>query len=124
MMILSQPSILIAEDKLPPKVELTKAQMIEKVYKYSRQYNKDPDRILKIINCENHGWNPELQSGLTYKKGNRWGFPEGTREKSWGLVQIHLPDHPNVTLEQATDAEYSIEFIAKNVGKVKWSCDK
>jgi len=50
MMIISQPSILIAENKIPPKVELTKAQMIEKVYKYSRQYNKDPERILKIIN--------------------------------------------------------------------------
>jgi hypothetical protein len=32
-------------------------------------------------------------------------------EPSFGLAQIHLPSHPNVTKEQAMDAYFSIDYM-------------
>lgn len=44
----------------------------------------------------------------------------GVREDSWGVVQIHLPSHPQITREQALDIEFSVKFMSDNWGKVKW----
>ncbi len=58
-----------------------------------------------IIDIETAGtWDPKIQSLCPNKK-------DGGRELSFGLVQIHLPDHPEVTLEQATDAQFSVDFL-------------
>lgn len=39
--------------------------------------------------------------------------PNG-REDSWGCAQIHLPDHPTVTREQALDPTFAVSFAAKH----------
>lgn len=103
--------------------ELTVDQM---VYKYAEQYNVSPTLMFKIMNCENTGRIPTLQSGLRYTVDHpEWGVKAGDRELSYGLVQIHLPSHPTVTYEQATDPEFSVEFLAKGlVSGVRWSCNK
>lgn len=44
----------------------------------------------------------------------------GIRENSWGLSQIHIPSHPQVSIEQALDPEFAIKFMSDNWGKVKW----
>lgn len=119
-----QPKNLIALDS-PQHVEqkvYTKQELQKVVYQYAKEYNVDGDKMIKLIDCENRPWNPELQSGLTYKEGNRWGKPAGSREESYGLAQIHLPDHKDVTKEEAQDPEFAIEFMAKNWNKVTWSC--
>lgn len=38
--------------------------------------------------------------------------PNG-REDSWGICQIHLPDHPEVTREQALNPEWCLRWSAK-----------
>lgn len=88
------------------------------------EYGVSADEMIRVINCENKEWEPIQQSRHTYKPGNRWGFPAGTREKSFGLVQIHLPDNP-VTYEQATDPEFAITFMAQRFSEGRqrmWSC--
>lgn len=49
----------------------------------------------------------------------------GHQEESYGLAQIHLPAHPEVTMAEALDPVFSIDFMAKNMAKGKysmWSC--
>ena len=84
---------------------------------YSAKYNVSSDKLFDTLKNENRGFDFDLQSGLKYKKNNRWGFPEGTREKSFGVSQIHLPDHPEITYEQAIDPAFSIEYMASEFSK-------
>lgn len=49
--------------------------------------------------------------------------PNG-REDSWGVAQIHLPSHPEITREQAQDPEWALEWAAnefKNGRASKWT---
>lgn len=120
------PTKLNAEEVIPssPKV-YTKSELIDKVYQYAKIWKNDPQKIINTINCEDKDWDPNLQSELTYKSGNRWGFAGGTQEKSYGLVQIHLPDHKDITKEQATDPDFALNYIAEHLGRDdSWSCYK
>ena len=81
--------------------------------KYSEKYNISFIKLFQTLKNENTSFDFSLQSGLKYKAGNRWGFPAGTREKSYGVAQIHLPDHPEITYEQAIDPDFSVEYMAK-----------
>lgn len=46
------------------------------------------------------------QSNVVNLKG-----PNG-REDSWGIAQIHLPAHPEISKEQALDPKWSIDWAA------------
>lgn len=96
------------------------------VCKYAKEYGVSATQIANIINCENRGWNPTLQSGLYYKKDRvNEGVYEGQREQSYGLAQIHLPAHKNISYSQATDPDFSIEYLAKSLSEGKgsqWTC--
>ena len=66
-----------------------------------RQYDiseKDIGTILRVLECESNFRN--IQSEIINEKGER--------ELSFGIAQIHLPSHPDVTMEQALDEEFSI----------------
>jgi len=91
----------------------------------AREHGLNEEEFLRVLDCENRGWDPSIQSYHRYKEGNRWGFPAGTREKSYGLVMIHLPDHPSVTYEQATDPVYALNWMADKWvqgRQAMWSC--
>lgn len=52
------------------------------------------------------------------------GQPNG-RENSWGLAQIYLPAHQDVTREQALDPRFALQWMAKEFSKGNqhlWSC--
>jgi hypothetical protein len=126
--ILIRPQKLVAEDVVPiellPK-EYTKAELIQKVYKYAEIHKNNPKKIISTINCENTAWDVDLQSGLKYKPGNRWKQPAGSLEKSYGLAQIHLPDHPEISYKEAIDPDFAISYMAEHLGRdVTWSCHK
>lgn len=62
-------------------------------------------------------YDSEGQSNHKYKSGGR--------EESWGLSQIHLPAHPDITKEQATDAQWALDWTAKEFSKGRasqWTC--
>lgn len=69
-----------------------------------------------IIQCES-SYDPDIQS--------RYILPNGKRENSWGLVQINLDAHKNITKTQAKNVDFSLDFLASNLAKDKgsmWSC--
>jgi hypothetical protein len=79
-----------------------------------------------IISCES-GWNYTVQSNHRYTTNAPKGYTSGMREQSYGLVQIHLPAHPSISKEQATDPEFAVDFLAKNIAAGRasmWSCYK
>lgn len=95
------------------------------VRKYANTFNVSYGVMNGIITCENRDRNPNLQSQLKYTYTiEKLGIHEGEREYSFGLVQINLHYNPTISLEQATDPEFSIKFLAENLSKGKgylWS---
>lgn len=104
-----------------------RAEIIAKIRLYSDKYNVPFERIHNTIECETaHTFDPMIQSQVKYNFSSpRRGIVEGTQEMSYGLAQIHLPDHPKVSYEQATDVDFAIEFMAQSYSKGKdiWYCD-
>lgn len=73
------------------------------------------DHFLKVVGCES-GWDPSIQSGYIGPKG---------REDSWGLVQINLPSHKDITKDQALDPVFSLRYMANEWSRDRyrqWSC--
>ena len=108
---------------LPEKVIIQPALTVkEKIKVKAFQYEVSPRLMEEIVNCESNG-STTIQSRHIYTS-NKYG-KIGTREMSYGLVQIHLPAHPEITKEQAMNADFALDFLAKNLkaGKGKmWSC--
>lgn len=100
----------------------------QRIDKYAQEYHVNPLVVRDIMDCENAARDPLLQSNLHYTKDHpEWGVKRGDRELSFGLVQIHLPSHKNVTYEQATDIDFSIKFLVSNLADGRgsmWSCYK
>lgn len=88
---------------------------------HAARHGVDPDVMVAVAKCES-GLVPDRQSDHTYREGNRWGFPAGTREKSFGIMQVHLPDHPDISESQAKDPDWSSEWAAKQfaAGNARW----
>ncbi len=91
-------------------------QIKELVDIYSTKYGVNSTRVLETIRCESRFNN--VQSAIVSK---------GVREDSWGIAQIHLPSHPNISKYKALDPNFAIEWTVKefSVGHAsKWSCYK
>lgn len=99
--------------QLTTKIDWTPERIDTEIEEQAAKYGKSADYMRAIIKCESHG-STTIQSHHV---------KNGVREKSYGLSQIHLPSHPTVTREEAIDPEFAINFLAKNLGKVKWSCE-
>lgn len=68
-----------------------------------------PVRFQKVIQCES----------------NWVATSTGDNGTSFGMVQIHLPAHPDVTLAEADDPYFAINFMAhawQNGNENWWSC--
>lgn len=98
-----------------------------KITRYARKYGINEARFRALILCEDRTMNPSKQSDLHYQFSDpRRGIVEGERERSYGLVQIHLPDHPEVSYVQAIDPDFSLNWAAQKIstGWTLWSCWK
>lgn len=129
------PVVEVALEEPEPIKELTTNKVIKKssgqTYRemvdiYAKKYNVSSRLMKAIISCENTEWNPTQQSNLRYNFTKaELGIFKGEREYSFGLVQINLHYNPNITYEQATDPEFSIELLAKWLSKgyhSRWGC--
>lgn len=85
-----------------------KDEYLQWVKTEARNYNVSESLMLCLINHENRSWNPEMQSGY---------YSRGAREESYGLSQIHLPSHPEITKTQAQNAKFSISWMASELSK-------
>lgn len=112
----------------PPVIEPKACDIsVEKCVEwFSKEYDVSYEMMMNVMRCENRDLDPTLQSKIKYSFTNeKLGIYKGERELSYGVSQIHLPSHPNITLEQATDVTFSVEFMAKNFAKGRhsmWSC--
>lgn len=81
----------------------------QKIVKYANEYNVSAEVMSNVINCES-SMNPKA-------------INHTSNEYSVGLSQINLNVH-NVSVEQAMDEDFAIEFMAKNIGKSPrmWTC--
>lgn len=111
------PVIEVVDNQLTIEVVKKELTMNEKIDFYGEKYKVSTSTMHKIINCESH-YDTKIQSGY---------YANGVREKSFGLVQINLPSHADITYEQAIDPDFSLNFLAENLSKGKgnmWSCFK
>ena len=92
-------------------------ELLEYLFAEAAKYGANPEMMRQTIACESMHWVTDIQS---------WHRrPDGSREQSFGLAQIHLPDHPQVSYEEAINPHYAIKFMAQhfgeNNGKI-WTC--
>lgn len=81
------------------------------ISRYAFVYGVDEQIIHQVVFCES-SYNPNAQN-ITNK------------ETSFGLSQINLKAHPTITKEQATDIDFAIRFMVKNISEGKgsmWTC--
>lgn len=92
----------------------------DKVMQYADLYGVSRQELYKVVECES-GFDPGIQSFHPSPTG-----PNG-REDSWGLAQINLPYHPDITREQAVNPDFALDYIASEFAKGhkgQWSCYK
>ena len=82
------------------------AYLINKIYARAKFYGVSGYQMERTIECESRFNN--IQSTAKDKTG-----PNGY-EDSWGISQIHLPSHPEVSRAEAMTEEFAIEWMAKN----------
>lgn len=109
-----RPGNVIADDsvrwELKPVVKnFSKSELTTLSDYYAKKYVVSADTMRKVVWCES-GWNTKAV---------------GDHGKSHGLVQIHQPSNPQVTLEQAEDPDFALDFLAYNLSKGRgsmWTC--
>lgn len=104
---------------LPSLVSTPEEDTIAAVTAAAAAYRVSAHEMIETIRCETgNTFDPGLQSYVVRN---------GEREDSWGLAQIHLPSHPEITRDDATDPTFAINFMASEFSKGnqwKWACWK
>lgn len=74
-------------------------------------YHVPQSKLDSVIKCES-GYNPKAHN------------PNPPLENSWGLVQINLLAHHDISVKQATDPSFAIDYLAKNLAMNTdhWTC--
>lgn len=101
-----------------------RAEIESKIHLYADKYNVPFQKIYNTVDKETGGtFNPTIQSKVIYNFSNpKKGIVKGTQERSYGLAQIHLPDHPDISRSQAEDIDFALSFMAKeySLGHCIW----
>lgn len=121
LMALSVPNTPVFASSLPPVQEIdpivATSTVFAKIDAVSAKYGVSRGMVYKIVACETAGtFDPGIQSQI---------IKNGKQEDSWGLAQIHLPDHPDISKEQATDPDFALDYLASKLSEHKgflWSC--
>ena len=83
----------------------------DKISSIAFKYHVPEKTMFKIISCES-SFNPNNHT-------------QSSRENSWGLVQINLKAHPEITQEEAVNPDFALNYLAKNLAKGNggmWTC--
>lgn len=86
------------------------------IQKDAAKYGVSATKLYTTLQCESMGFTAFGQSLIP-----KAGGPNG-REDSWGLAQIHLPDHPAITRQEAMDPAWAIDWAAQEfaLGNAHW----
>jgi hypothetical protein len=98
---------------LPEKVEQAIADIpheskvttdvIKHIYTRAAEVGLDGDALAHTIFCESQFYN--IQSGIVV---------DGVQEPSYGIAQIHLPSHKDVSYEEAMDPYFAVDFVIEH----------
>ncbi len=110
-----------AESKPGPGSSVSLEDVKALVARYAAANGVRPGAMLDVIDCEaakndDGTYNPQGQSGFSYK---------GHRENSWGIAQINLDAHQDVSKAQAEDPEFAVRFMAEQFAAGNahlWTC--
>lgn len=108
--VVSTPApVEVALDEIPHETETT-TNIIKHIYTQAPKLNINPDVVARTIYCESMFYN--IQSGHVYDNG--------VRENSWGIAQISLDHHPDVSWEQAMNPLFAVEWMLEHWHTVVW----
>ena len=96
----------------------------------AEKFGANANQLLKTVQCEAK---KRKIDGVVYYDATAQSdhYSNGVRENSWGLAQWHLDSGndgftgQDITLEQATDPEYSVDLMASYFSDGRqslWSC--
>lgn len=111
-----------ASDRVPDTFT-GKKLLLELVGEKALKYGVSKDDMIGVINCENKDWVTDKQSDLPYTFSDpSRGIVKGSRERSFGLAMYHIPDHADMTVEDATNPDYALDRMARDfkAGKQSW----
>lgn len=132
-------------EALPEKVTLivsgeriTEQALLSLAGEYADKHGVSRETMLRITKCEapivTYGgvryYDPsDAQSRIRYTEGQiakhpTWGAV-GERERSFGPSQIHLPDNPEISRDEAVDPHFALPFMAKALSRGetwRWMC--
>lgn len=77
-------------------------------------YGVNADMMYQTIECESH-----------FRDGQSHFVKNGRRERSFGIAQINLDAHSDITREQAEDPQFALSWMAREWrdGRAwQWSC--
>ena len=98
--------------EIPHESKIT-TDVIAYLYKRADEAGLDGDKIAHTIYCESMFYS--IQSGIV---------KNGVQEPSYGIAQIHIPSHPDVTVEEAMNPYFAVDFIinhwADDAGQGIW----
>lgn len=89
------------------------------VHLAAERYGINEIKFTKTLECESANLTHNGQSYVVAIDG-----PNG-REDSWGIAQIHLPSHPEITRDQALDPAFALDFAARRFAQghaSDWTC--
>lgn len=95
----------------------TEGSIQGKIVAYASKWGVSDVLVRDLVSCETGGsFDPDIRSSAIYDFSRpAQGIEEGGRERSYGLAQIHLPDNQNISLEQAIDPDYALNFMAQEL---------
>lgn len=79
------------------------------IARYSAEFGASGDQMARTIQCESDGNAAAV----------------GDHGHSFGIVQIYLPAHPDISKKQALDKEWSIKWMAQQFAAGResmWTC--
>lgn len=103
------PSPLLTVPVTVPPAPPSKQELVTLATTIARARHLNVDHFLKTIACESN-WDAQAL---------------GDSGQSHGLVQIYAPAHPTITIEQANDPSFALQFMANEWSKDNaaiWSC--
>lgn len=102
-----------AASSAPIKVIDITALIKDDANKYKVSYQK----LYDTLSCESGGFTDvAIQSGY---------IKNGKQENSWGIAQVDLDYHPDISKEEAIDPAFAIDYAAKQFAAgnaSEWSC--
>lgn len=87
----------------------------EKIVHYADKWSVPVEVMTNVIVCESNG-STTVQSQF---------YKNGKQEQSYGIAQLNIEANPSITLGEALDPDYSLNYLGEKLangqGKL-WSC--